>query len=212
MPLNIIMLTTSGIIDWNQLISMLLRIPGSTRHIDQTIDPNKTHYRSYHDLINRGYLPHMFARPAFVDMVKNWYSSNYNFKNITFENYYPALDQYLPNSHFSEFVVNKFESIIGLSVQECWISRVDPFTSVPIHRDEYDKEWVWINEENKKLYRYTVFIDRPIKKQIFIIGDNHYENIDQHTIVKWSNFKDYHALVNCSDSPNFLFHFLGFEK
>jgi hypothetical protein len=205
------MLTTKELIDWDKVISNLINSQGSMRHIDQTIDQNKTDIKSYHELIKKGFAPEQFSRTPFFNMVKNWNDSGYNFKNINFKNYYPTLEQYAPDSHFSKSIVETFQNIVNIPVQECWISKVDPFTSVPFHIDEYDGENTWVNKQNKKLVRYIAFIDKPISNQIFIVGDVYYENIDQHTIVKWKSTRETHALINCSDKPNFLFHFLGFE-
>lgn len=206
------MLTTKGLIDWDSVISKLINVDGSTRHINQTIDETKTNVKSYSKLINSGLTPQQFSRTPFFNMVKDWADSGYNFENITFENYYPDLDRYSSEFHFSKSIVESFQSSINLDVQECWISKVNAFTSVPFHKDEYDQEDVWINKQNKKLVRYMVFIDKPIDNQIFIVGNTYYENIEQHTVVKWNSTKETHALVNCSNKPNFLFHFLGFEK
>jgi hypothetical protein len=205
------MLTTEGSIDWDSLILNLTISQGAIRHIDQTIDEKKTNIKSYHELIKKGFVPEQFSRTPFFNMVKNWRECGYNFKNINFKNYYPNLDQYV-SSHFSKSIVETFQNIVNMTVQECWVSKVDPFTSVPFHIDEYDGEEMWINKQNKKLVRYTVFIDKPINNQIFIVGDIYYENIEQHTIIKWQSTKETHALINCSNKPNFLFHFLGFEK
>lgn len=199
------MLTTNGVIDWDSVIKDILENPGSLRHIDQTIDNSKTNLQTYNDLIRENKLPYEYARTPFVIMVKDWYQAGYNFKNITFQNYYPG-------EHFSVDIVEKFENIIGLSAQECWISRVSPFSSVPFHSDEYDKEITWVSKENKKLSRYMVFIDKPVEKQIFVVGNAYYENVSQHTVIKWNSTKDIHALINCSNRDNLLFHFLGFKN
>ena len=55
-----------------------------------------------------------------------------------------------------------------------------------------------------------MFIDDPIPDQIFIVGDQQFENIPKHQIAKWPSIKESHSLQNNSDKPNFLFHFLGF--
>jgi hypothetical protein len=81
---------------------------------------------------------------------------------------------------------------------------------VPFHRDEYDQEFNG-TVKNRELVRFMVFIDKPIENQIFMIDDFHFENIEQHTIMKWDSDKSLHALVNCSPRINFLFHFLGYK-
>jgi hypothetical protein len=196
------MLSTNGLINWDFIIEEILVKQGSIRHIDQTIDDNKTNVRTYDDLIKEKKIPYEYARKPFINMVKGFYEAKYNFKNITFQNYYPK-------DHFSDRIIKDFEKIVNISVQESWISKVDPYQSVPFHSDEYDKEIEW---NQKKLVRYVAFITEPIKKQVFVVGDNYYENIEKHTIIKWSTPKDIHALINCSNQPNFLFHFLGYEN
>jgi hypothetical protein len=204
------MLTTEGIIDWNAVISDLKNISGSIRHVDQTIDHKKTNLKTYKEIIDAGLIPYEFARLPFVEMVKNYYDNNLDFAAIGFENYYPNLDQYLLDSHFSKTIVEKIEILLNLKVQECWISCVEPNCTIPFHKDEFDDELKWVTLENKTLVRYTVFIDDPIPDQIFIVGDQRFENIPKHRIVKWPSIKELHSLQNHSDKPNFLFHFLGF--
>jgi hypothetical protein len=196
------MLSTNGLINWDSIIEEILVKQGSIRHIDQTIDDNKTNLRTYNDLIKEKKIPYEYSRKPFINMVKGFYQAKYDFKKITFQNYYPR-------DHFSNIIIKDFEKIVNVSVQESWISKVDPYQSVPFHSDEYDKEIEW---NQKKLVRYMAFITEPIKKQVFVVGDTYYENVEKHTIVKWSTPKDTHALINCSDRPNFLFHFLGYEN
>jgi hypothetical protein len=206
------MITTEGIIDWDDVLKSFYDIPGSLRFINDTIDPSKTQYKSYEEIIKNGGLAHKFARPAFVNMVKRWSEAGYNLDNIAFQNYYPDLDRYKPEVHFSKDVVEKFEQLIGYTVQECWISRVDAFSSVPFHSDEFDQEITWTTKENKSFDRFMVFIDKPISNQLFLVDDKRYENTKQHTVIQWNTTKSLHALINCSSEPNFLFHFLGTKK
>ncbi len=202
--------STSGIIDWDSLIVDLKSKTGSVRHVDQTIDTDKTNLKTYKEIVDAGLIPYEFARLPFVEMVKNYYDNNLDFTTIGFENYYPDLDQYQPDVHFSKNIVEKFENLINIKVQECWISKVDAHSIVPFHKDEFDKEHIWITVENKTLFRYTVFIDDPIQDQIFIVGNQQFENVSKHRIVKWPSIKELHSLKNNSNKPNFLFHFLGF--
>lgn len=210
--INIHMLTTKGLIDWDAIVSKLITANGSIRHIDQTIDETKTSAKAYSELIKNSLVPEQFARSPFFHMVKDWAEARYNFKNITFENYYPNLERYWPEFHFSKSIVESFQRYINLEVEECWISKVNPFTSVPFHKDEYDQEDTWVNKQNKKLSRYMVFIDKPHKNQLLIVGNTYYENTTQHTVIKWNSTKETHALINCSRIPHFLFHYLGFER
>lgn len=204
------MLTTEGIIDWDAVILDLKNISGSIRHVDQTIDNKKTNLKTYKEIIDLGLIPYEFSRLPFVEMVKNYYDNNLDFTSIGFENYYPDLDQYLSDSHFSKTIVEKIEILLNLKVQECWISCVAPNCTIPLHKDEFDDEFKWVTLENKTLFRYTVFIDDPIPDQIFIVGDQQFENILKHQIIKWPSVKELHSLQNNSNEPNFLFHFLGF--
>jgi hypothetical protein len=204
------MLTTEEIIDWNALILDLKNISGMTRHVDQTIDDKKTSHTRYKDIIDQGLIPYEYARLPFVEMIKNYYDQQIDFSTITFQNYYPDLDQYLPNCHFSKTIVEKIETLLNLKVQECWISCVAPNCTIPFHKDEFDNELTWIEKEKKSLVRYVIFIDEPINGQTFIVGNVRYENIKTHTIIKWDTTKEKHSLINNSKKPNFLFHFLGY--
>jgi len=204
------MITTLGLIDWSEIISNLKTKNGSLRHVDQTIDNNKTNLKTYSEIINLGLVPWEFSREPFKEMVKNYYQNNLDFSKIQFQNYYPDLQQY-PEKHFTKNIVEIFENIVGQQVQECWISKVDADCTVPFHKDEFDKEQEWISKENKNLSRYMVFIDVPIKDQTFYVGSETYEMIPTHTIVKWPTTKESHSLVNRSNQPNFIFHFLGYS-
>lgn len=204
------MFTTLEIIDWDAVILNLKDIDGSVRHVDQTIDDKKTNFKTYQDIIDQGLVPYEYARDPFIEMIKNYYTQGVNFSAITFQNYYPSLDQYSPNTHFSKDIVRQIETLLNLKVQECWISRVAPNSSVPFHKDEFDNEVIWIDKEKKSLVRYIIFIDEPIQNQIFIVGDTRYENVKKHTIIKWNTTKELHSLINNSDRSNFLFHFLGY--
>ena len=204
------MLTTEGIIDWNAVISDLKNIAGSIRHVDQTIDHKKTNLKTYKEIVDAGLIPYEFARLPFVEMVKNYYDNNLDFTTIGFENYYPDLDQYLTDSHFSKTIVEKIETLLNLKVQECWISCVAPNCTIPFHKDEFDNELIWVEKEKKSLVRYVIFIDESVHGQTFIIGNTHYKNVSPHTIIKWDTTKEEHSLINSSDRPNFLFHFLGY--
>lgn len=206
------MITTEEIVDWNAIISDLKNSSGLTRHVDQTIDNKKTNYTRYQDIIDQGLIPYEYARLPFVEMIKNYQDQNVDFSSITFQNYYPELDQYLPNSHFSKTIVEKIEILLNLKVQECWISRVAPKCTIPFHKDEFDNEIEWIKKERKTLVRYVIFIDDPIDDQTFIIGNTQYKNIKAHTIVRWNTTKEKHSLINNSSKPNFLFHFLGYAQ
>ena len=205
------MLTTNGLINWESIISNLATVHGSIRHIDQTIDPTKTNLQTYQEIINKGLLPFEFSRTPFVEMVKNYFDQGLDFTKITFQNFYPDIEQYNSENHFSKSIVDKFENLIGCSVQECWISKVDAYSTIPFHKDEFDQEKTWIELEKKNLVRYMVFIDNPIKDQIFIVGDNRYENVPKHTVVKWPTTKELHSLINNSNRPNYIFHFLGYH-
>jgi len=204
------MITTDGIINWDDIIQSLDSKTGSIRHVDQTIDTEKTELRTYQEIIDKGLLPFEFSRTPFAEMVKNYFDQGLDFTKITFQNFYPNLEQYNSENHFSKSIVDKFESLVGHSVQECWISRVDAYSTIPFHKDEFDQEKTWIELEKKNLVRYMVFIDDPVQDQIFIVGDNKYENVSKHTVVKWPTTKELHSLINNSNRPNYIFHFLGY--
>lgn len=204
-------ISTKDIIDWDSIIKQISKVTGSVRTPNDTIDDEKTDLKSYNEIIKKGGIPHEFARPAFVGMIKSMIESGCDLDSIEFQNYYPDFDRYAPETHFSKKAVEDFQELIGnYELRDCWISKVYPYTVVPFHRDEYDEEYQESGIK-KDLVRFMVFIDRSIPNQIFVIDDSYYENIEQHTIMKWSSDKSLHAVVNCSSEINYLFHFLGYK-
>lgn len=203
--------STKGIIDWDSVIKQISNVTGSVRSPNDTIDSNKTDFKTYNEIIAAGRNPHDYVRPAFVEMIRNLIESGYDLDTVVFENYYPDLKQYSPNTHFSKEAVEDFQNLVGYEIRDCWISKVYPYSIVPFHKDEYDQEYNEIDSK-KDLVRFMVYIDKPIKNQIFIIDDCFLEDIDQHTVIKWNSDKSTHAFINCSPYDNFLFHFLGYKR
>ena len=198
-------LTTKNIIDWNILLEKFQNDPGDLNHANDSIDANKTSCNSYVELSKKHSEPWLFARDSFIEIIKGWFLAGYDLDNMFFYNYYPEV-------HFPKSILETFENITNCDAKECWISRVPPFIMVPYHRDEFDGEAEWTENTNKKIVRYTCFIDIPIEKQILIVGDDYYELIEQHRIIKWNDAKSVHGLVNLSSQSNFLFHIAGIDR
>lgn len=204
-------ISTEGLINWDDVINHISGFNGSVRTPNHTIDDEKTDIQSYNEIIKSGEVPHEFARPAFSEMIRNMIESGHDIDCIEFQNYYPDFDRYAPDAHFSKKVVKEFQDLVGgYELRDCWISKVYPYTVVPFHRDEYDEEYQESGPK-KHLVRFMVFIDKPIPNQIFVIDDSYFENVDQHTVIKWTSDKSLHSLINCSPRANFLFHFLGYK-
>lgn len=137
---------------------------------------------------------------SYKQIHETWETSGYDVEKIFWYDYYPE-------EHFSIKVQEQFSKIVSAMPRRVWISEILPGRCAPYHWDVEDHEKEWLAQG--ELVRYTCFIDKPKFGHVFILEDKHFYNVNQHTIIKWNNYKNYHAGTNCGYEPYYLFHFLG---
>jgi len=139
--------------------------------------------------------------PEYENIFNIWKKANFNFNSIKWTNYYPGV-------HFSSDVVDEQKKLLKLNcVHRSWISKIDPGYMAPWHWDVDDNEEEYL--KHGPIVRYTVMIEKMAHGHILIIGDDHYYNQPTNTVIKWSNYKEWHNGINAGMSPNYLFHILG---
>lgn len=149
----------------------------------------------------------LFEHPIYSKHINEiadiWKKSGYlNNDSVEYFNFYPG-------QHFDKKFVDILADKLNLIPCNCWISSMKPGKCVPQHWDIELKE-----EEYKKIgniVRYTIFIDRPQIGQIFILKDEAFHMIDQGSVYKWTNWKEWHSGFNCGLEQKYLFHLIGAE-
>lgn len=168
--------------DWDSIIDQLVDQEGSA----VTTDPSRWNLDT----------------PGYNEIFKSWKEANFNSAAIKWINYYP-------DTHFSNDVVQVVADTFGLTgVHRSWISRIDPGYMAPWHWDVDDNE-----EEYLKcgpILRYTVIIKPFANGHVFILGNDYYYNLPQHSIIKWDNHREWHSGINAGMEPNWMFHILGY--
>ncbi len=181
-------ITTKNIIDWDSIIRSIVPQSGDPISMDLVLD--KSTMKNTNSKLLESY----------KEISKTWKDAGYDLKNIKWFDYYPT-------EHFSKEVETVFENLINATARRVWISEIMPGRNAPYHWDVDDHEDQWLLEG--PLIRYTCFIQKPSFGHIFVLEDTNYYNIEQHTVIKWEDYRAYHAGTNCGYEPYYLFHFLG---
>jgi hypothetical protein len=159
-------------------------------------------------LSNRGTVintdPHRWQQdtPGYTEIFTMWKEAEFNVSSIEWINYYPEKD-------FNNDIVTDAADFLELSgIHRSWISRINPGYYAPWHWDVDDNE----NEYLKKgeIKRYTITMSNPTIGHIFILNDDYHFNKPSGTILKWKNYKDWHAGINGGLTPKFMFHLIGY--
>lgn len=117
---------------------------------------------------------------------------------------------FYPKQHFDQTFVEILGEKLNAIPCNSWISSMKPGKCVPWHWDIELRE-----EEYKKIgnvVRYTIFIDTPQIGQIFVLNDEAFHMIEQGSIYRWNNWKEWHLGFNCGLDQKYLLHFIGVEK
>lgn len=181
------------IFDFDQLIENIKNIKGEWRNF-------KT---PYGDNVSNSF-QHPVIGSKSKEMHDNWkkwgYVDNDSIEYI----------QYFPGTHFDKSYSEKFGKLLNTLPLKCWISSIPPGKCIPWHYDIEKKEDEFIKLGT--IERYTVFIDKPEIGKIFILNDEVFHLIEQGSVYKWHNWKEYHLGFNCSSSIKFLMHYIGIVK
>jgi hypothetical protein len=139
---------------------------------------------------------------GYSDILKMWNDAKFNPASIKWINYYP-------NEHFEKLLEENIKNFLGLSeVHRSWVSRIDPGYYAPLHWDVDDNEHTYLTKGTIK--RFTVIINPMQLGQLFILGNQYIHSLEQGTILEWNNYKEWHAGINASMEPAYMFHLLAF--
>lgn len=170
-----------NIVDWDQLISLLLTVEGS----NVTTDPARWNTDT----------------PGYNEIYTMWSDANFNSNSIKWINYYPGV-------HFEQSIIDNIASYLNVSIHRSWISRIDPGYFAPKHWDVDDNENEYLKKG--KIYRYSVIMGDPTHGHIFIVGDDYLYNCDKGSIFKWHNYRDWHSGINAGMKPKFMLHLIAY--
>lgn len=168
-------------IDWNNLIAGIVLEQGDVRV------PGKKFYQN--------------TDGRFDEIINKWQSAGYESSgSVEWINYYPG-------KHFDNRVIDKLATAMGLSPARCWISKIRPGKMAPYHQDIDDDIEKYL--QYGPIERYSIFISRPSLGSVFLLKNQVFHLQPQGTMVKWDNYLDWHAGVNCGFEDKFMLHFLG---
>jgi hypothetical protein len=171
-------------IDWNKIIADLPLDKG---------DPKVPGKKFYQNTDGR-----------FDEIIKKWQSAGYDQgDSVEWINYYPGI-------HFNMSLVDEISKQLELEHARSWISRIRPGKMAPYHQDIDDNIEQYLSKG--PLERYSIFISKPSLGSVFLLKDQTFHYQDQGTVVKWNDYMDWHAGVNCGFSDKFMFHFLGIKN
>jgi hypothetical protein len=141
--------------------------------------------------------------PGYLEIYQMWQDANFNLSSIKWTNYYPG-------KHFNQLVETGVAEDLGITPIRSWISRIDPGYCAPWHWDVDDNEQEYLSKG--QLYRYSVFIDDPHPGHIFVIDNETFSNQHKGTVVKWRNYRAWHAGSNVGLTSKFMYHIIGYKN
>jgi hypothetical protein len=171
----------SDVIDWNEIIDEIKDKPGKPLIPDRALWNEKN--------------------PGYGKLLEMWEKSNFNFNSIKWSNYYPGKD-------YTDTTISIFENLLKVGHVRSWISRIDPGYCTPWHWDTDDNEEEYL--KLGELKRFTCHISVADYGQVFLIGKEAHYFWKQGDLHEWSNYKAWHAGMNCGTSSKFLYNFLGY--
>lgn len=169
----------------------------SLRNVDGVLRNAKTPYG------NEQIFNHPVHGIKILELADYWRKAGY------LENDSVQYINYFPKTHFDNSYVTILSNLLSCSPIRIWISSIKPGKCVPWHYDIEEKE-----DEYYKLgtvVRYSIFIDKPSIGKIFILNDEVFHLIEQGSIYKWHNWKEYHLGFNCGNTTKYLLHYIGIQ-
>jgi len=169
-----------------------------------TLDSQKGVYRNANTPYGD---PSIFEDPVLGPEIKKmgdtWKHAGYLDNNsVEYINYYP-------DQHFSTDYVDKLSNLFNAKPCRIWVSSMRTGKCVPWHWDVEKSESDYAKQGT--IVRYSIFVDTPQIGQVFVLNDQCFHMIDQGSIYKWSNWKDYHLGFNCGLDTKYLLHYIGTE-
>lgn len=135
--------------------------------------------------------------PEYQQILDLWKSKNFNTDSIKWINFYNTED-----------IESKIASELKITPLRSWISCVEPGFMTGYHYDIDDNEEEYL--KHGLLKRYSIFISKPAIGHLFILGNEYFYNKPQGTIVKWSNYKEWHTGINGGLENKYMFHIIGY--
>jgi hypothetical protein len=142
------------------------------------------------------------STPGYLEIYKMWEESKFNMSSIKWINYYPT-------THYPSLIDDQMCEQLGINKLRSWISQIDPGYCAPWHWDVDDNESAYL--ELGEIQRYSCFISKPNNGQMFQLGNQYYTSQPQGTIVKWNNYKEWHAGVNAGITSKYMYHIMGYR-
>jgi hypothetical protein len=135
--------------------------------------------------------------PEYAKMLKLWTDSNFNTGSVKWTNYYNTQE-----------IEKKLAVELSITPLRSWISCIEPGFMTGYHYDIDDNEETYLTHGTIK--RYSVFISKPSVGHLFILGKEYFYNNSQGTIVKWSNYREWHNGINGGLENKYMFHIIGY--
>jgi len=138
--------------------------------------------------------------PGYNEILQLWKNANYNFNAIKWTNYYP-------DTHFPKSIEEDLSKQLNIKPLRSWISKIDPGYTAPWHWDVDDNEKEYLKQGI--LVRYSIFIQDGKPGQVFMLENETFYNQSRGTVVKWKDYKAWHAGANAGLTPKYMYHLLG---
>lgn len=165
---------------------------------DHIINNLKEGYEVTADLANWN-----LTTPGYSEIYQLWKDANFNLSSVKWTNYYPG-------KHFDRSIESQVAEQLWISPVRSWISKIDPGYCAPWHWDVDDNEQEYM--DNGQLFRYSVFIDNPHPGHIFVIDNETFTNQCKGTVIKWADYRAWHAGSNVGLAPKFMYHIIGYKN
>lgn len=135
--------------------------------------------------------------PEYKEMLDLWKSKNFNTASVRWINYYDTSD-----------IETKVAEKLNITPLRSWISCVEPGYMTGYHYDIDDNEQEYLKHGTLK--RYSIFISEPVVGHLFILGKEYFHSNMQGTVVKWSNYREWHNGINGGLANKYMFHIIGY--
>lgn len=137
------------------------------------------------------------SNPEYANMLKLWKDSNFNTDSVKWTNFYDT-----------QSIISEIVNDLNITPLRSWISCVEPGYMTGYHYDIDDNEEEYLKHGSLK--RYSIFISKPSIGHLFILGKDYFYNKSQGTIVKWSNYREWHNGINGGLENKYMFHLIGY--
>lgn len=135
--------------------------------------------------------------PEYSKMLELWKNNNFNTNSVKWTNYYNYGN-----------IESEIANGLGITPLRSWISCIEPGYMTGYHYDIDDNEQEYL--KHGAIKRYSIFISEPKVGHLFILGNEYYFNRPQGSVLKWSNYREWHNGINGGLSNKYMFHILGY--